>query len=101
MKMNIACKIAVGICVAAATAFADQTVIVPGEFTLAGANTSDNAPLGAISTEQRFQQVFSASLLSSLSIGELITGIGFRVEGNESALPAQTISEFDVSLGQS
>jgi hypothetical protein len=31
----------------------------------------------------------------------LITGIGFRVEGNESALPAQTISEFDVSLGQS
>jgi hypothetical protein len=101
MKINIAYKIAVGICLAATTVFADQTIIVPEEFTLAEANTSDNAPLGAISTQQRYQQVFSASLLSSLNIGELITGIGFRVEANESALPAQTISEFDVSLGQS
>jgi hypothetical protein len=39
--------------------------------------------------------------LTNLSIGELVTRIGFRVEGNESALPAQTISEFDISLSQS
>lgn len=101
MKMNIADKIAVVICVAAATVMADQTIIVPGEFTLADANTSDNAPLGAISDQQHFQQVFSASLLNSLSIGELITGIGFRVEANESALPAQTITSYDIGLGQS
>ncbi len=101
MKIKIANKIIVGICLVAATAFANQTVIVPGEFTVADADTSDNAPLGAISTQQTFQQVFSSSLLSSLSIGELIPGIGFRVEANESALPAQTISEFDISLGQS
>jgi hypothetical protein len=101
MKIKIANKIIVGICLAATTVFADQTVIVPGEFMLADANTSDNAPLGAISSQQIFQQVFSSALLTNLSIGELITGIGFRVEGNESALPAQTISEYDVSLSQS
>jgi hypothetical protein len=101
MKMNIACKIAIGICLVATTVFADQTIIVPGEFTLADANTSDNAPLGAISSQQHFQQVFSTSLLSSLSIGELITGIGFRVEANESALPAQTITSYNIGLGQS
>jgi hypothetical protein len=99
MRINAASKIIAAICLAAARVFADQTFIVPGEFTLAEANTSDNAPLGA--AEQHFQQVFSASLLSSLSIGELITGIGFRVEGNESALPAQIITTYDISLSQS
>jgi PEP-CTERM motif len=101
MKINIAYKIAVGICVAATTVFADQSIIVPGEFTLADANSSDNAPLGEISGQQHFQQVFSASLLSSLNIGDLITGIGFRVDANESALPAQTITSYDIGLGQS
>jgi hypothetical protein len=101
MKLKIANTIIIGICLAAATVLADQTVIVPGEFTLSDANTSDNAPLGAISDQQRFQQVFSTALLTNLSIGELITGIGFRVEGNESALPAQTVSEFDIGIGQS
>lgn len=101
MKTNAAYKIVVAICLAATTVLADQTFIVPGEFTLAEANSSDNAPLGAISSEQRFQQVFSASLLSSLTVGELITGIGFRVEGNESELPAQTITSYDISLSQS
>jgi PEP-CTERM motif len=103
MKINIASKIviAVGICLTTATVFADQTIIVPEEFTLAEANTSDNAPLGAISDQQHFQQVFSASLLSGMSIGDLITGIGFRVEGNESALPAQIVTSYDISLGQS
>jgi len=79
----------------------DQITIVPGEFASADANTSDNAPLGAISSQQIFQQVFSSAILTNLSIGELITGIGFRVEGNESDLPAQTISEYDISLSQS
>ena len=101
MKLKITSVIIVGICLAATTVPADPTVIVPGEFTSTDANTSDNAPLGAISSQQHFQQVFSASILTNLSIGELITGIGFRVEGNESALPAQTISEFDIGIGQS
>jgi hypothetical protein len=101
MKTNIALGLVVGICLTSATVLADQTVIVPGEFTVAEANTSDNAPLGAISNQQLFQQVFSSALLTNLSIGELITGIGFRVDGNESALPAQTISEYDISLSQS
>ena len=101
MKTNIALGFVVGICLMSATVLADQTVIVPGEFTVADANTSDNAPLGAISSQQLFQQVFSSALLTNLSIGELITGIGFRVDGNESALPAQTISEYNISLSQS
>ena len=100
MKVSVAFNIVAGICLTVTAVLADQ-IIVPGEFTLADANTSDNAPLGAISDQQHFQQVFSASLLSSLSIGELITGIGFRVEANESALPAQTITSYNISLGQS
>jgi hypothetical protein len=100
MKINIGHQIVLGICLAATTAFATtNNIIVPGTFALTEANSSDNAPLGA--TEQHFQQVFSASLLTNLSIGELISGIGFRVEGNETALPAQTVTTYDVSLSQS
>ena len=99
MKINIAYKIAATVCLMAATGFADQTFVVPGEFTLTEANSSDNAPLGA--TEQHFQQVFSSALLTNLSIGELISGIGFRVEGGESAVPAQTITTYNISLSQS
>jgi hypothetical protein len=101
MDRNAAYKIVAVICLTAATVFADQTFIVPGDLATSEANSSDNAPLGAISDQQTFQQVYSSSLLTNLSIGELITGIGFRVEGNESALPAQTISEFNISLSQS
>ena len=99
MKTNIAYKVAIGICLAAATVFADQTNIVPGQFALAEAGSSDNAPLGA--SEQHFQQVFSSALLTDLSVGNWIDGIAFRVEGNETAVPAQTIPIYDISLSES
>ena len=99
MKTNIASIVVVGIYLTAATAFANQTVIVPGEFALAEAGSSDNAPLGA--AEQHFQQVFSSALLTNLTIGDLIVGMAFRVEGNETALPAQTIPDYNISLSQS
>jgi hypothetical protein len=99
MKTNIAYKVAIGICLAAATVFADQTNIVPGQFALAEAGSSDNAPLGA--SEQHFQQVFSSALLTNISVGYWIDGIAFRVEGNETAVPAQTIPIYDISLSES
>jgi hypothetical protein len=78
---------------------ADQTIIVPAQFALAEAGSSDNAPLGA--TEQHFQQAFSSALLTNLSVGNWIDGIAFRVQGGETALPAQTIPIYDISLSQS
>jgi hypothetical protein len=99
VKTNIAYKVVIGICLTAATVFADQTNIVPGQFALAEAGSSDNAPLGA--SEQHFQQVFSSALLTDLSVGYWIDGIAFRVEGNETAVPAQTIPIYNISLSQS
>ncbi len=92
------CCIGGTLLLAAASVSADA-IIVPGEYATTEANTSDNAPLGA--TEQHFQQVFSPSLLTGLSVGDWITGIGFRVEGNETAVPAQTVTAYNIGIGQS
>jgi hypothetical protein len=99
VQTNIAYKVVFGICLTAATVFADQTFIVPGTYASAEGGSSDNAPLGA--AEQHFQQVFSSTLLTGLTAGDWITGIAFRVEGNETALPAQTIPTYNISLSQS
>jgi hypothetical protein len=99
VKTNIACNVVIGICLTAAAVFADQTVIVPGQFALAEAGSSDNAPLGV--SGQHFQQVFSSALLTNIGVGDWIDGIAFRVEGNETALPAQTIPIYDISLSES
>jgi len=99
VKTDVAYKVVIGICLTAATVLADQTNIVPGQFALAEAGSSDNAPLGA--SGQHFQQVFGSALLTNLSVGDWIDGIAFRVEGNETALPAQTIPIYDISLSQS
>jgi hypothetical protein len=99
VKTNIAYKVVIGICLTAATVFADQTNIVPGQFALTEAGSSDNAPLGA--SEQHFQQVFSSALLTNISVGYWIDGIAFRVQGNETAVPAQTIPIYNISLSQS
>ncbi|HEX4343552.1 MAG TPA: hypothetical protein VH255_09185 [Verrucomicrobiae bacterium] len=99
MKINMAVTALVGSFLMVTTVLADHIVVVPGGFSSTEANSSDNAPLGA--TEQHFQQVFSSTLLTNLSIGDLIDGIAFRVEGNESALPAQIVTTYDIGLGQS
>jgi hypothetical protein len=99
VKINVAYNVVIGICLTAATVLADQTFIVPGQYASVEAGSSDNAPLGA--TEQHFQQVFSSSLLTSLSVGDWINAIAFRVNGTETALPAQTIPIYDISLSES
>lgn len=99
MKTSIACKFLIGIWLSAGTALASQTFIVPGNYASAEAGSSDNAPLGA--AEQHFQQVFSSALLTNLSVGDWINAIAFRVQGGETALPAQTIADYEISLSQS
>jgi len=97
LTTNLLLPVVIGLGLSAATVAAD-TIIVPGEYSLTEANSSDNAPLGA--TEQHFQQVFGLPLLTGLNVGDVITGIGFRVAGNESALPAQTVSTYNIGLSQ-
>ena len=99
MKINIAFQVVIGFCLTAATVFADETIIVPAQFAQVEAGSSDNAPLGA--SEQHFQQAFSSALLTNLSAGNWIDGIAFRVQGDETALPVQTIPIYDISLSQS
>jgi hypothetical protein len=91
-------KVVLGMGLTVSTVKADF-VVVPGEFALGEANSSDNAPLGA--NEQHFQQVFGASMLTGVNPGDWITAIGFRVQGGESALPAQTISTYNIGMSQS
>jgi len=92
MKMKTTLKAALALCLASATAFAD-VITVPG----AGeGNSSDNAPLGA--SEQHFQQILAPSLLGSFAVGDYINGLAFRVNGGETALPAQTIGNYEISL---
>jgi hypothetical protein len=98
IKTTVAYKVVIGICLTAATVLADETFIVPGQYALAEAGSSDNAPLGV--SEQHFQQVFSSSLLTNLSVGDWINAIAFRVQANETALPAQTIPIYDISLSE-
>jgi hypothetical protein len=99
IKTNVTYIVVIGICLTAATVLADQTFVVPDEYASVEAGSSDNAPLGA--TEQHFQQVFSSALLTNLSVGDLINAIAFRVQGGETALPAQTIPAYDISLSES
>ena len=99
IRTNVTYKVVIGICLTAATVLADQTFVVPEEYTSVEAGSSDNAPLGA--SEQHFQQVFNSALLTSLSVGDWIDAIAFRVDGGETALPAQTIPIYDISLSES
>jgi len=99
LRKHITAEIVIVICLATATVMADETFMVPGQYALAEAGSSDNAPLGA--AEQHFQQVFSSALLTNLSSGDWIDAIAFRVEGNETALPAQTIPTYNIGLSQS
>ena len=99
IKTNVTYMVVIGICLTAATVLADQTFVVPGEYASVEAGSSDNAPLGA--SEQHFQQVYSSTLLTNLSVGDWIDAIAFRVDGKETALPAQIIPIYDISLSQS
>jgi hypothetical protein len=74
-------------------------VVVPSQFTSASGNDYDDAPLGT--TNQHFQQVYSASLLSGLSIGDQITGIGFRTISNSVSLVSQTVPDYSIWMGTS
>jgi hypothetical protein len=76
-----------------------QVIVVPGTYASTEANSSDNAPLGI--ANQRFQEVISASLLSALHVGDQIVALAFRVQGGETALPAQTIPNYEIRLSQS
>lgn len=74
-------------------------LVVPNQYSNTLANTSDNAPLGAVN--QHFQQDYSGSSLISngLTPGETITAIGFRVAAGESSIPAQTVSDYSIQMG--
>lgn len=76
-----------------------QTLVVPGAYSDAVANTSDNAPLGA--ADQHIQQDYSGSLLSSSGLvpGDQITAIGFRIAAGESGLAAQTVADYSIWMG--
>jgi hypothetical protein len=76
------------------------TIVIPAG--LAGVEgTSDTSPLGQDGSG-RFQQVFGASLLGGLAVGDVINGLTFRVIGlADDGVPAQIVPEYEIRLSQS
>lgn len=84
--------------IAAPHSFA-SLLVFPDIFTAAEAFGSDTAPLGT--DIQRFQQVYGTPLLTDLNVGDQIIGLTFRVDGTASALPAQTVANYEIRLSRS
>ena len=84
-----------------ATPAAASSLIIPGAFkTAEGADSYGFlAEVGGIT----FQQEYDASLLPGLVVGDVITGLQFRLDGTEPNSPAASvvIANFDVYLGPS
>jgi len=97
--------LAAGIALAAlmpgATPASASSLIIPGAFTAAEGDASYAflAEFGGIT----FQQEYDASLLTGFVVGDIITGLQFRLDGTESNSPtsSKVIANFDVYLGPS
>jgi hypothetical protein len=74
------------------------TIYVPSALSNTEGTANDTSPLGR-DVEVRLQQVYGASLLGGLSIGDKIAGITFRIDGNNtSGIPAQTFPVHELRL---
>ena len=80
-------------------------VAIPAGLIGAEQPAPDSSPLGADATAYRFQMVYGASLLGGLNIGDIITGMSFRIDATEAAhnsdLPAQTVDSYEIGIGSS
>jgi hypothetical protein len=77
------------------------TIYVPSALSNTEGTANDTSPLG-LDVEVRLQQVYGSSLLGGLNIGDKITGITFRIDGNNtSGVPAQTVPVYELRLSQS
>ena len=84
-------------------------VIIPGSLAGVEGNGADDAPLGSGQftgwVESRLQQVYGDSLLTGLTVGDSITGLTFRIDGSgvgdETDLPPQTVTNYEIRLSQS
>jgi hypothetical protein len=86
--------ILLGLCASPAPA---EIMVVPLTYANTSANTSDNAPLGA--SNQHLQQIYSASLLSGLSVGSQITAVGFRIASGEGSIVSQLVPDYSIWMG--
>jgi hypothetical protein len=86
-----------------ATSFALHAapIVLPGPLSGTEAGSSDSSPLG-VDAQQRFQQVYGASMLTGLiSPGSILTGLTFRLDRAATALPAQTVNNYEIRLSTS
>ena len=88
--------------IAVATPAPAALIVIPPGFENGGGQDGDSTPLGAAGIAQRFQQVFGAALLGGLQVGDVITGLTFRLtEASFFDLPPQTVTNYEIRLSRS
>lgn len=81
-------------------------VVIPGSLAGAEQPAPDSSPLGADDTPQRFQMAYGPTLLGGLNVGDIITGLTFRVDAfpegaHNTTMPAQTVANYEIGIGRS
>src|SRR5262245_35880224 len=75
-------------------------VVVPANLAGVEGGTADTTPLGLDGTA-RLQIIYGSSTLGGLHVGDKITGLTFRVEGGQTAVPAQLVPLLEIRLSTS
>jgi hypothetical protein len=81
-------------------------IVIPGATAGVEQGSPDSSPLGGDGHAWRFQMVYGAGLLGGLTSGDIITGLTFRIDAvpegtHNSALPAQTVDNYEIRLSTS
>jgi hypothetical protein len=85
----------IGIAVCAPAA----TIVVPAGADATEGGSAEGTSLGDFSN--RVQSIYGTSLLSNLHVGDIITGLSFRVDGIGPAPGPQTIANYEIRLSKS
>lgn len=74
-------------------------VVVPAGAGATEGGSAEGTALGDFSN--RVQSIYGASLLTSLNVGDIITGLAFRVDGIGPAPAPQTVANYEIRLSKS
>jgi hypothetical protein len=96
---RFAASLALIVAVLALPASALAQAVVPAGSAAAPGASAEGTSLGDFSN--RVQSIYGTSLLTDLHVGDVITGLSFRVDTDGPAPAAQTISNYEIRLSKS
>jgi hypothetical protein len=74
-------------------------VVVPAGFDSTEGTSAEGTSLGDFSN--RVQTLYGTSLLTGLHVGDIITGLSFRVDSGGPPLTTQTVANYEIRLSKS